>query len=274
MNAEPERLAEVAYRESAPCALAQGDIHLWLSDYDEVDASLFEIYRGLLNEAEREQEQRFHFVRDRRRYLVTRALVRSVLSRYVPIKPAQWTFSTNPYGKPHPANPEALDIGLSFNVSHTAGTIALGLTRYCRLGVDIENFGARDISLNLARRYFAAHEANAVADAPESERRDRFFEYWTFKEAYIKARGMGLHLPLDSFGFHFPSDRSVEVAMANELEDSPAHWKFWQYRPKPDCLLAICAERCDGMDPQPIIRQVVPLVGDWPLAVDLTRKSE
>jgi 4'-phosphopantetheinyl transferase len=180
MNAEFKHLAEVVYRERAPCALADGDIHLWLSESDEVDAGLLRVYRGLLNETEREQEQRFHFARDRRRYLVTRALLRSVLSRYVPIEPAQWTFSTNPYGRPHPTNPEALDAGLSFNVSHTAGTIALGVTRFCRLGVDIENFGFRDISLNLARSYFAPHEAKAVAEAPESERRDRFFEYWTF----------------------------------------------------------------------------------------------
>src|SRR5689334_11223332 len=80
--------------------LPQSEIHLWLAFYDEIEERLHSAYRELLNAAEKEQEKRFYFARDQRRYLITRALVRTVLSRYVSIAPKEWSFSTNAYGRP------------------------------------------------------------------------------------------------------------------------------------------------------------------------------
>src|SRR5688500_14747434 len=94
-------------------------IDLWLASYDDItDEALLTAYRSLLSEAERAQEPRFYFARDRRRYLVTRTLVRTVLSSYVPsVGPEEWEFSTNAYGRPYAVNPEAGH--LTFNLSHT-----------------------------------------------------------------------------------------------------------------------------------------------------------
>src|SRR5437588_1918880 len=106
--------------------LAPSEIHLWLAFFDEITESLLHsAYRELLNAAERRQEQRFYFVRDRRRYLVTRALVRTVLSRYVSIHPRKWIFATNAYGRPQIVNPQARDERLSFNISHTHSLIVV-----------------------------------------------------------------------------------------------------------------------------------------------------
>ena len=109
--------------------LAPGEIHLWLSFYEEIDVDLHAAYRKLLDSSEREQEPRFYFETDRRRYLVTRALLRTVLSRYAPLEPTQWMFSTNGYGKPEIANAQGRKQGLAFNLSHTRSLIALGITR-------------------------------------------------------------------------------------------------------------------------------------------------
>src|SRR5450830_558430 len=111
-------------------------IRLWLVHFDEIqDERIFDEYRRLLTDDEQLQEKRFHFERDQRRYLVTRALVRTVLSRYAPITPKQWSFSTNAYGKPIIANDKSTAKKLSFNISHTQGLIVLGVTKTIALGV-------------------------------------------------------------------------------------------------------------------------------------------
>src|SRR6516225_6152650 len=106
--------------------LPASEIHLWLAFYDEIgEASLHDAYRELLDAGELAQARRFYFARDRLRYLVSRALVRTVLSRYAPIPAADWIFSTNCYGRPEIANAEMRASGLTFNLSHTHSLIVL-----------------------------------------------------------------------------------------------------------------------------------------------------
>src|SRR5438132_13709418 len=152
-------------------------------------------------------------------------------------------FSTNAYGRPEIVNPPAWDACLSFNIYRTHSLIVLGVTRRRALGVDVENVCTREISIDIADRYFAPEEVAALRAAPPRQQQYRFFEYWTFKEAYIKARGMGLSLPLDKFSFRYPDDRAVEIAIDPELTDETARWQFWQFRPRTEYLVAICAER-------------------------------
>jgi 4'-phosphopantetheinyl transferase len=250
------------------------EIHLWLVDYDEIaDERLHAAYRDLLDAAERNQEPRFYFERDRRRYLVTRALVRSVLSRYLAIDPRECLFSTNAYGRPDVANSQPDEGCLSFNISHTHSLIVLGVTRGRALGVDVENVSARQVSIDIADRYFAPPEVAALRARPAHEQQDRFFEYWTFKESYIKARGMGLSLPLDKFSFHYGDDRSVAIAIEPELADDPARWQFWQFRPSPEYLVAICAERVGAGAPRLIVRQAIPMQSERPLVPEFLRVS-
>src|SRR6185295_2088423 len=243
MSAKASPNASAIGAERAIIRLSPDEIHLWLAYYDEIGDRVHFPYRQLLNAAEKEQESRFYFARDRRRYLVTRALVRTVLSRYIPIHPQEWVFSTNAYGRPDIVNAEARDASLSFNISHTNSLIVLGVTRRRALGVDVENFCERNVSMDIADRFFAPPEVAALSTVSRSEQQYRFFEYWTFKESYIKARGMGLSLPLDKFSFHYPDDHAVEIAIEPELADHPARWEFWQFQPSPEYLVAICAER-------------------------------
>jgi 4'-phosphopantetheinyl transferase len=254
-------------------ALAPGEIHLWLAHYDETaDGPLHARYRRLLDAEEARQHPRFYFARDRCRYLVTRALVRTVLSRYLPVSAEDWSFSTNAYGRPQIANESVADTDLSFNISHTHSLIVLAVTRGGSVGVDVENCAARKAPIDIADHYFAPEEVAALAAVPESQKQYRFYEYWTFKEAYIKARGMGLSLPLDKFSFHFPRDDSVHLEIHPELGDDPARWRLWQFRPKPEYLVALCTERMAA--PSSVtLRQIVPMVGERALAPAFLRAS-
>jgi len=244
-------------------SLAAGDVHLWLAYQDEIGGdTLLARYRAMMSAPEREQEGRFHFARDRHRYLVTRALVRTVLSRYAPVAHRDWRFATNDYGRPEIANILPQQAGLSFNLSHTQGLIVLGVTRACSLGVDVEHVRSRTVSIEIADRFFAPEEVSALALVPAQRQQDRFFEYWTFKESYIKARGMGLSLPLDRFSFHYAHEHAVGIAIHSELGDDPARWRFWQFKPTELHLVAVCAERSVSAAQEIAVRRVVPLVHD------------
>jgi 4'-phosphopantetheinyl transferase len=251
--------------------LDSGEIHLWLAYCEEIDERLYAGYRKLLSAEEKAQETRFHFPRDRRRYLVTRVLVRCVLSRYASTLPEEWMFCADRYGRPDIANGQANNAGLSFNISHTDGLIVLAVLKNGRIGVDTENIRAREASIDIARHYFAASEVEALTAAPLQDQQYRFFEYWTFKEAYIKARGIGLSLPLDKFQFHYPSARGVEIEIDPELKDLPARWQFWQFSPAPQYLVAICAERIAHGARRLIVRQTVPMVSEKKVPIQVLR---
>lgn len=270
-----DRNSQSMERINATLLLPPEEIHLWLAFYDEItDERLLSDYRGLLNSAEKEQQSRFYFAKDRLRYLVTRALVRTVMSRYVPIDPRDWVFSTNAYGCPEIANAEGREAFLSFNISHTESLIVLGVTTRRALGVDVENFRAREVSIEIADRYFAPAEVAALNNVPRQQQQYRFFEYWTFKESYIKARRMGLSLPLDKFSFHYPHDRGLEIAIDAELADDAARWQFWQFQPTPEYLVAICAERISDQAPRLIVHQTVPMSSEKSLSLEFLRVSK
>ncbi|QWP75340.1 4'-phosphopantetheinyl transferase superfamily protein [Lysobacter sp. K5869] len=258
---------------------SRSNIDVWLTYYDEIvdDGHLLKL-RKLLSDDEVAQEGRFYFADDRKRYLVTRAMVRTLLSRYAPVAPERWEFSKNAYGRPTIAN-SILDADdrvhdLSFNISHTRGLIALAVSRDRDLGIDVENVATRRFCLDVAHRYFAPSEVAELSCVAPAGQQDRFFEYWTLKESYIKARSMGLSLPLDGFSFQFPHRSAVRIKIEPELSDDAERWSLWQYRPTTDYLMAICAERRDGAHPSVSMRKFIPLVGDVPLSAQHLRSSE
>ena len=258
-----------------PLQINDHDIDLWLAFYDTIgDERVLADMHALLSETECHRQGRFHFADDRKRYLVTRALVRSVLSYYAPVDPRAWAFADNAYGRPFIHDPHPHAQGLRFNVSHTRGLVALAVGRQRELGVDVENIVARKISPDIAASFFAPCEAADVAQTPAARMHDRLFEYWTFKESYIKARGMGLSLPLDKFTFHFPHARAVRIDIDPALDDHADRWRFWQYRPGADYLLALCAERTARTAPVVTTRTIVPTAGYETFASRVEKTSE
>jgi len=204
-------------------------IHLYFNYPENVtDPDLLDHYQSLLSSDELEQMGRFYYARHRHQYLLTRALVRTSLSNYCAIDPADWKFSKNDYGKPEICYPE-IDLPIQFNLSHTRGLILCGITRDFSVGVDVEDT-ERTTRAALAdlSSYFSEQEIEDLNKLPTGQQMPRFFDYWTLKESYIKARGMGLAIPLRLFSFHFEADALKRFSTHSDLNDDADQWQFWR----------------------------------------------
>ncbi len=196
----------------------------------------------LMTEGERARCLRLVRDADRRTFAITRALVRHSLSRYGPTAPADWRFVTNQHQCPFVEPEQAGAPPLQFNLSHTSGLVALAVTRGHRVGVDVERV-SRVVDLAVADRHFARTEVRDLRALPVAEQPVAFFEYWTLKEAYIKARGMGLALPLGAFAFTLQPPRPPSIAFVPAFDDLPSRWQFWQTWPTPRHRLSLAIER-------------------------------
>jgi 4'-phosphopantetheinyl transferase len=234
-------------------------VHVDLVHPDDPEAwSQHEAYLALLAPEEHERMARLVFERDRRRFLLTRALVRTMLSRYAGVPPAAWAFIANVHGRPEILDRPRGVPDLRFNLSHTEGLIACAMTIGREVGVDVEHVQRR-LTQDVAGRFFAPSEVNNLKALPDDEQARAFFDYWTLKEAYIKARGFGLALPLGDFAFTLAPPAPPQIAFEPALEDDPATWQFVQDWPTPVHRLALAVRR-EGADLPVRIRKVVPPV--------------
>jgi len=241
--------------------LEPGEVHVWYVLTDEVaDPALLAAYERLLRGDELARHRRLMIDRVRHEHLLTRALARTCLSRYTQVPPEAWAFEVNRWGRPEIADP-ADARWLRFNLSNTQGMVACAVARGLDVGVDVEYVERRTTPLEIADRFFSSHEVAALHRLEgEHAQRERFFDYWTLKESYIKARGMGLAIPLGDFSFHLDDDpQTVRISFAPTLEDDPSSWTFWRARPTPLHRIA-AAVRCGAMrDVRVSLRRVVPL---------------
>lgn len=238
--------------------LGPEQVHLWLAFCDEADDELHARYRALMTPEERTRGDRYYFERDRARYRVTRALVRSVLSRYAPVAPERWRFEPTSYGQPLIVNPEPEARDLSFNLTHTSDLVVLAVTRGRAVGVDTENV-TRGALLDVADRFFAPSECAHLRALPAEAQAARFFELWTLKESYIKARGMGLSIGLDKFAFDLREPGSVSLSTVPELADPAERWALRHLWATPDHPVALCVERLGALPFELVARRIVPL---------------
>lgn len=211
--------------------LVQEDVHLWVASLGtaEQEQDLAGLL-ALLDEKERVRADRFHFERHRRQFVLSHALVRRALSEYAPVIPEAWRFHANAHGRPEVGN--AAGASLCFSLSHTDGLALCAVALSAEVGVDVEleRPGADD-RLSLARTQFHPREVAALEAIALQDRRTRFLEIWTLKEAYAKARGLGLSLSLRDFGFTTSSERAPEIYFDPGVEDSRSGWRFFQLRP-------------------------------------------
>jgi 4'-phosphopantetheinyl transferase len=182
---------------------------------------------ALLNTEERQQQQRYIPPAKRHEYLVTRVLVRSVLGEALGRAPESLQFVRSDWGRPALA-PNLMSSPIHFNVSHTDGLVVCLVSTENEVGVDTELFARGTNLLALAPDVFAPKELRDLAALPVDEQAQRAVLLWTLKESYIKARGMGLSLPLDGFAFRFEHGR-VRLEVEPGLQDDGARWQFqWQ----------------------------------------------
>jgi 4'-phosphopantetheinyl transferase len=190
---------------------------------------------ALLDDPERARARRFHFERDRQTYIAAHALVRTTLSGFVDRAPADWRFIHNGYGKPE-AVMQSREPALRVNLSHTRGLVAVTVTLGRDIGIDVEWMERGNLTRELGLSIFAAPECEAVAVCREEDLGDTLFAFWTLKEAYIKAVGKGLAIPLDAFAFTLDP---LSISFFPPLDDDPAAWSFQRHRPTPEHALAL-----------------------------------
>lgn len=215
-------------------------IHLWLVDtlvpgehqLDSLSADELALY------------ERIRAPRLKQQYWQTRWAIRHALSCYAPeVSPSLWQFSRNAYGRPALQSPRLM-FPLDFNISHTRGAIVMAFAAQGKVGVDIEFIDRQCRALAVAQRYFSNSEIADLRALPVELQRARFFDLWTLKEAYIKACGMGLAIPLGSFSFDFTAQK-IAIAFDARRNDAPARWQFWQLKLSQIHQLAL-AMGCDN----------------------------
>ena len=232
--------------EHAPTLLAlpPGTVHVWVRPVPPGPED-----EGLdrLDPEETARWHRFRRPETRRLFAAAHALLRAALSRYAAVDPRDWRFAADAHGRPHLTGPET---GLTFNLTHTDGLAACAVARGLAVGIDAERPDRRLDLDGMARVAFADPERAQVAAAPPERRNAVFFGVWTLKEAYIKARGLGLALPLKSFSV------TVEPPSITPAADDPQAWDATLARPTPDHLLALAVPRGTAVEWRPNVRNV------------------
>ncbi|HEY6969684.1 MAG TPA: 4'-phosphopantetheinyl transferase superfamily protein [Candidatus Angelobacter sp.] len=182
--------------------------------------------RGLLAPEEIQRADRFRFENDRRRFVRARAAMRQILGAYIGISPQKIAFSYGAAGKPELAQ-ELEKFRIRFNLSHSYEVALLAVTRGLVVGVDIELVNPEFAAREIAERFFSVNEVRYLLALPLGDRADAFFSCWTRKEAYIKALGAGLSVPLDSFEVPFGARSAPALLEIRSDPDQIAHWSMY-----------------------------------------------
>ena len=202
------------------------EVHVWRTTLDWAPASLAGL-KQVLSPDERARVDRFFFEKDQRSHLVSRGWLRVLLSRYLDVPADQLAFDYGTYGKPRLAGHTTLSshqAPLQFNVSHSGELVLIAVTADSALGVDVERIRPDTEAVELAERYFSIHERAALAGLPPAQQHGAFFNGWSRKEAFIKACGMGLSMPLDSFDVSLVPDEPAQLIATRPDADEAGRW--------------------------------------------------
>jgi 4'-phosphopantetheinyl transferase len=246
-------------------------INLWLAYPDDLlDEGVADACKALLSEEELVRAARFKLDRNRRESIATRALARTALSNAHPLPPRKWRYALNAHGKPSVDPDLASGSGVTFNMANASGLVVCLVADGAEVGVDVEPLSRAEQIMKVAPEVFSAAERAQLELLNGVEKLDRAVSLWTLKESYIKARGMGLAIPLDKFTFVFGGAERVRLEVDESLNDRAERWQY--------CLLdhaghriAVMTERRAGTEfevweahpiPEPAVRMRT-LTADW-----------
>jgi 4'-phosphopantetheinyl transferase len=218
-------------------ALRDDDVQVFRAALDQSPA-VVRACLELLAPAERERAEKFVFRKDRERFVVARAALRTLLGGYVRLAPERLSFDYGPYGKPSLSDAQ----GLRFNVSHSRGLALYAVTRGREIGLDLE-YVRDDVDVEqLAEHFFSRRETATLSALPATERKQAFFNCWTRKEAYIKARGEGLSHPLHGFDVTLAPGEPAALLHTAGDEREAARWSLRQLNPDAGYAAAVAVE--------------------------------
>lgn len=207
---------------SEPIAVGPAEVHVWAFTLDESE-TIVERWGRLLSDDERLRAARFVRQRDRAHWIVARGVLRHVLARYCGFDPGAIVFERGAAGKPSIAGRGGSDERTTFNLAHSHGRALLAVAHGKEIGIDLERIREDFDPLPIARQFFVGTELAAIQAAAPHLRRDAFFRHWVAKEAVLKAQGVGLSQPLDSFWVAFePDDSIARVGLRDPMMSDPA----------------------------------------------------
>lgn len=218
-------------------------IHIWQVSLEQ-PAPLTQQLEQLLSADEQARAARFHFERDRRRFIVGRGTLRTLLGRYVQVEPTRLEFCYGAQGKPYLAQ-ESTGGALRFNLAHSHELAVYAFTREGEVGIDIEYLHPLADLDQIAARFFSKAESTSLLGLPQDQRLIAFFNCWTRKEAYLKALGEGLSHPLDQFQVSFIPGEPAQLLKVEKSPEEVARWSLTAFVPAPGYVAALMAEGRD-----------------------------
>ena len=227
----------------ASLPLPDDEVQLWRVDLEAVGADEGR-WQQVLASDELARVSRFHFSRDRQRFVAARALLRRILASYLAMDPNSLSFSYSKKEKPS-LGPAHVDSGITFNLSHSGGIALFAFSRRREVGIDVEQV-RRDSDLEaIARRFFSAREQSQLAALPAEEKFDAFFRCWTRKEAYIKATGDGLSVPLSEFDVSLRAGDTNALLETRPDGSEAGHWLLREVPAGSGYIAALCVHGQD-----------------------------
>jgi 4'-phosphopantetheinyl transferase len=235
-----------AWRPAPPAAPALGaaQVHVWRASLEPAPHLLARL-SAILSPDERERAARFRMDVHRNRYAAGRGILRVLTGAYTGTPPAAVRFGHTAHGKPFLAGHEGRSDGLRFNMTNAE---AMGLFAFAwgrHLGVDLENLKPMPDALSIATRFFSAPENEVFAAVPAEERELAFFTCWTRKEAYVKAVGEGLSMPLDRFDVTLHPAQPARLLATRPDPAEAERWSLHHLDPGPGWIGALMAEGSD-----------------------------
>ncbi len=215
--------------------LREGEVHVWRVFLDCQEVVLRRLEATLAPD-EKARASRYLFERDRNGFITARGVLRELLGRYLKCSPAQVKFDYGPRGKPY-LLPGFVEPPVQFSVSHSHGLALLAFAVGLDLGVDVELVRPDFASDDIAERYFSPQEVSELRALPPPLRAEGFFLCWTRKEAYVKARGEGLQIPLNSFCVSLTPGQPERLQSADS-----SRWSLVSLRPDPEYVGALVGE--------------------------------
>ena len=223
--------------------LPNNAVHVWRASLH-ISASELCTFEDTLAVDERARAERFYFQKHRERFIAGRGLLRNILSRYLDRKPDQLRFCYNAYGKPSLTEATGAE-GLCFNLSHSHEMALYALTRGREIGVDIEHFRPDVEVEKLAERFFSPREEAVLRALPEPLRKEGFFNCWTRKEAYIKAEGKGMSIPLSAFDVSLAPGEPAALLRTENHSKETSRWALQALNPAPSYAAALAVKGHD-----------------------------
>jgi 4'-phosphopantetheinyl transferase len=230
-------------------SLEENDVHVWYATPEDIRKNAFlDSGDGLLSPDEVDRQRRFSSKAAGLLHRTGRVLVRTTLSRYEEVSPSAWKFRPGPNGRPEIASPD-IHSPLRFNLSHTDGMAVCAVARRLDVGIDVESLKRPCRFEQIARRFFPEEEIRDIESLQPEARRKRFLEFWTLREAFLKAGGWGLSLPLNKIAFTIRPDNGATALFDPTLQEDPALWRFRLIPLPPDhtAALAVKGRRDDKL---------------------------